>query len=269
MNQYHRSSPIGDIAYLARSHHRVPTLVVLTERPQSRSELCELTDVSSSTMRRTLSEFDDRIWVRKDGHAYVATRLGEAIASGMENLIERVETERTLRHVWPWLPDKISEFPFETWSELTVTVAEPDTPYCPVRRFESLLQNTTRLRFLRPEVALMDLCFDLIYQLVDDGVEMTLIDRPECHSYFLSTYPERSSEMLQRDNFTILEHDDFPAYGIGLLDDCVAISCYEQGSGTVHAVIDTNAPAIREWAESTYESYRREARPHTLELVAE
>jgi hypothetical protein len=220
-------------------------------------------------MRRTLSEVNDRIWIRKTVHEYVATRLGEAIASGMEDLIVRVGTERTLRYVWPWLPDEISELPFETWSELTITVAEPDSPYCPVGRFESLLRGTTTLRFLCPGVALMDLCFDVIHQLVDNGVDMTLIDRPECHSYFVSTYPHRSSEMLQRDNFTILEHDEFPAYGIGLLDDCVTISCYEQGSGTVHAVIDTDAPAVREWAESTYESYRSEARPHTLELVAE
>lgn len=269
MNQYNRNSPIDDIAYLARSHHRVPTLVALTEQPRSRSELCGLTDVSSSTMRRTLSEFDDRTWIRKNGHEYVATRLGEAIASGMEDLIERVETERKLRYVWPWLPDEISEFPFETWSELTITVAEPDSPYCPVGRFESLLRTTTTLRFLRPEVALMDLCFDVLHQRVKDGVEMTLIDRPECHSYFLSTYPNRSSEMVQLDNFTILEHDEFPPCGIGLLDDCITISCYEEASGTVHAVVDTDAPAVREWAESTYESYRREARPHTLESVAE
>lgn len=123
MEHYTGSSPIGDIAYLVRADHRVPTLVALTERPLSRSELRGLTDVSTSTMRRTLSEFADRTWVRKDGHEYVATRLGEVVASGVEDLIQRVETERMLRCVWPWLPDEISEFPFETWSELTVPVS--------------------------------------------------------------------------------------------------------------------------------------------------
>jgi len=168
----------------------------------------------------------------------------------MEDLIERVETERELRSVWQWLPDAISEFPFETWSELTVTVAEPDAPYRPVGRFESLLRETTTVRFLRPEVALMDLCFDLLYQLIGEGVDVTLIDRPECHRYFLSTYPDRSSEMIQQDNFTVLEHNDLPSYGTGLLDERITISCYERDSGTVHALIDTDAPAVREWAES-------------------
>ncbi|QLG27187.1 MarR family transcriptional regulator [Halorarum halophilum] len=261
MEHRNMGSAIVDIAYLARSEHRVPTLVALTERPRSRSELCELAGVSSSTMRRTLDEFDDRLWIRKDGYQYVATRLGEAIASGMGDLIERVETERKLRHVWHWLPDAISEFPFETWSELTVTVAEPDAPYRPVGRFESLLRETATLRFLRPEVALMDPCFDVLHQLIEEGLDTTLIDRPECHTYFLSTYPNRSSEMMQRDNFTILEHDDLSPYGIGLLDERVTISCYDQDSGTVRALVDTDAPAVREWAKSVYETYRSGARP--------
>lgn len=260
MKHYNRDSPIADIAYLARSEHRVPTLVALTDRPRSRSELCELAGVSSSTMRRTLDEFEGRIWIHKDGYQYVATRLGEAIASGMEDVIERVETERKLRDVWHWLPDELGKFSIETWSELTVTVADPDSPYRPVGRFESLLRNTTTLRFLRPEVALMDPCFDVLHQLIGDGVDMTLIDRPECHSYFLSTYPKRSSEMVRQDNFTVLEQDDLPPYGVGLLDACVTISCYEQDSGTVHALIDTEAPAVREWGESIYETYKADAR---------
>ena len=260
MNHRERDSPIEDIAYLTRSDHRVPTLVALTERPLSRSELCELTGVSSSTVRRTLDEFEDRIWIRKDGYRYVATRLGEAIASGMEELIERVETERQLRDVWPLLPDEVERFPVETWSELTVTVADPDRPYRPVDRFESLLRETTTLRFLRPEVALMEPCLDVLHQVVDDGVEVTLVDRPECHEYFFSTHPVRSSELVGRDNFSVLVHDDLPPYGVGLLDDGVIISCYEQSSGTVQAVIDTDAPAVREWAEPVYETHTADAR---------
>jgi len=210
-------------------------------------------------MRRTLNEFDDRFWIRKDGYQYVATRLGEAIASGMRDLIDRVETERSLRSVWGLIPDAISDLPVETWPELTITIADPDAPYRPVGRFKSLLQETTTVRFLHPEVGLMDLCFDLLYQLVAEGVDMTLIDRPECHAYFLSEYPNRSSELIQRDNFTVLEDDDFPPYGVCLHDECVTISFYEEDSGTVHAIIDTEAPTVREWANAVYEAHRSSA----------
>jgi len=261
MPHYRTESPIDDIAYLARSRHRVSTLVALTERPRSRSELCELTGVSSSTIRRTLDEFENRIWVRKDGYQYTATRLGEVIASGIEDLIERVETERQLRDIWHWLPDEVSEFPIETWEAMTITVAEPDSPYRPIDRFESLLTETNELRLVRPEIALMEPCFEVLVQLVDEGVDVVLVARPESHTYFLSTYPERSLEMMHQDNFTVLEHDALPPCGTGLLDERVAISCYERESGTVHVLIDTDVAAVREWAQSVCETYASEAQP--------
>jgi len=254
-------SPIGDIAYLSRSRHRIPALVALTERPRSRSELCELTGVSTSTIRRTLDEFEDRIWIRKDGYQYTATRLGEVVASGMADLIKQVETERKLRDIWHWLPDEVSEFTIETWEAMTITVPDPDAPYRPVDRFESLLKETNELRLVRPEIALMEPCFDVLVQLIDDGVDVVLVARPESHTYFLSTYPDRSSEMMQQDNFTVLEHDDLPPYGTGLLDERVTISCYERDSGTVQALIDTEVAAVREWAQSMCETYTSNAQP--------
>ncbi|MGM0604967.1 MAG: helix-turn-helix transcriptional regulator [Halobacteriota archaeon] len=254
-------SPIGDIAYLARSEHRVPTLVALTERPRSRSELCELAGVSSSTIRRTVDEFENRVWIRKDGYQYSATRLGEVIASGMEELIEQVETQRKLRDVWHWLPDEVSKLPIETWEAMTITVAEPDSPYRPIDRFESLLKETKKLRLIRPEIALMEPCFEVLVQLIDEGVDVVLVARPESHTYFLSTYPERSAEMMQHDNFTVLEHDALPPRGTGLLDERVAISCYEQDSGAVHVLIDTDVAAVREWAQSVFETHTAEAKP--------
>lgn len=254
-------SPIGDVAYLVRSEHRVPALIALTERPRGRPELCELTEVSSSTMRRTLAEFEDRHWVHKEGYQYAATRLGETVAAGVSDLLDLVETEQMVRDNWHWLPDEIREAPVETWTGLTTTVADPDAPYRPVGRFQSLFEQTSTLRFLRPEVALMEPSFDHLCRRIDDGVDVTLIDRPNCHAYFVSTYPEQCSNLLDSDNFTVLEARDLPAYGVGLLDECVVVTAYERESGTVQAIIDTDDPAIREWADTVYDRYAATARP--------
>ena len=111
----------------------------------------------------------------------------------------------------------------------------------------------------------MEPCLDVLFRLLNDGASVTLIDRPSCHAYFFSTYPERSSAMVGRDNFTVLEHDELPPCGIGLLDDRVIISCFEEDSGTVQALIDTDAQTVREWAESLYASFEAEARPPVSE----
>jgi predicted transcriptional regulator len=261
MQQYHADSPIRDISYLARSEHRVPALVALTERPRSRAELCELTGVSSSTIRRTLDEFEDRIWIERDGSRYTATALGEVVATGIEALVERVETERELRAVWHHLPAAIATFSVDTWAALTVTLADPDAPYRPVKRFESLLADVDELRLIRPEIALMEPCFDVLGELLDDGADVVLVARPDSHAYFRSTYPDRSAAMMDRDCFTVLEHDDLPPYGTGLLDDHVTISCYVADSGMVRALVDTTDAPVREWAASVCEAYVADATP--------
>lgn len=107
----------------------------------------------------------------------------------------------------------------------------------------------------------MEPCLNVLRHLLNEGVDVVLVDRPRSHAYFLSTYPERSSEMMQQDNFTVLEHDDLPPHGIGLLDERAAISCYERDSGTVRALIDTDAALLHEWAQSAIEMYTAEAQP--------
>jgi len=260
---------IDDIAYLVRSEHRVSTLVALTEHPLSRSELRELTGVSSSTMRRTLGEFEDRHWIRRIGYQYEATQLGAFVASAMVELIDRFETERKLRDVWHWLPGEETGFTIETCSDAVVTVAEADDPYRPVNRFASLLRETDRFRFVGLDVALLEPCKDELRQRIIDGMHAEIIDSPSSARCVLSTYPEHCSEPLESGNLTVRLHDDLPPYGVSIFDDRIAISGYDSDSGTVPVLFDTDDPAAREWAEKTFEFYRRGARPLVLESAAE
>ncbi len=69
-----------------------------------------MTGVLESTIRRTLSEFEERDWVQRDGYQSEATQLGAFVASAMADLIDRVETERKLRDVWRLLLDEETGF---------------------------------------------------------------------------------------------------------------------------------------------------------------
>lgn len=256
-----RDSPLGDIAYLTRSGHRVSTLVALTDRPRSRSELCELTGVSSSTVRRTLDEFENRSWIRKEGYQFVATTLGERIASGMQELLERVEAERKLRDVWHWLPDDVIEFTIERSSETTVTVADHDAPYRPIGRFRSLLQDADQFRFLGVDIALLEPCREEFRQRIRDGMQAEIINPPNAAQYVLATYPELCAEILESGNLNPLVHDDVPPYGLSFFDDRIAVNDYDPDSAGVEVLLDTDTPVAHEWAESVYTTYKAEARP--------
>ncbi|QLK25908.1 MarR family transcriptional regulator [Natrinema zhouii] len=263
------SSPLDEIEFLARSDHRVTALEALAARPQSRSDLRELTGVSRSTVGRTLREFEDRRWIRREGHQYEATQLGGFVASGMRELIDRLETEQKLRDVWQWLPIEASGFSIEMGADAVVTVARTDDPYRPVNRFVSLLRETDQFRFVGFDLALLEPCKDELARQIVNGMETEIIDPPRVARHILSTYPEHCSGPRESGNLAVRLHDELPPYGIALFDHRIGISGHSPDSGTVRVLIDTDAPETREWAESTYESYRRDSRPLVSELSME
>lgn len=262
-------SPIEDISYLTRSEHRAPALIALAVRPRSRSELVEETGVSSSTIRRTIGEFEDRGWVRKTGYQYEATQLGAFVATAMADLLERVETERKLRDVWEWLPGQESDFTIDMCADAVVTVADADDPYRPVNRFRSLLEGTDSFRFTGFDVALLEPCKDDLCERILEGMEAELINPPRVATYIRSNCPELFSEALESGNLSVRLHDDLPTYGVGLFDDRIAISAYDPDSVTVRVLIDTDDPEAREWARSIYDDHRRTTPTVPLDMSAE
>ena len=259
---------IADVAFLTRSVHRTRALVALAERPRSRSDLRETTGVSASTIGRMLGEFQRRHWIRRDGHQYEATQLGAFVAAAMRELTRQVAIEQKLRDVWQWLPTEVDGFTVEMCSDAVVSVAETADPYRPVRRFVSLLAETDRFRFVGSDLALIEPCKDEFRQRVLDGVRTEIIDPPSVARHVLSAYPDHCADPLKSGNLTIRVHDDVPSYGLGLFDDRIGIVGYSTDSGTVQVLIDTDAAAARDWAESTYERYRSEASPLSLTLAA-
>lgn len=259
------NSPLDDIEFLARSDHRVIALAALARRPQSRADLLTITGVSQSTMGRTLRTFEDRNWIRRDGQHYEATQLGTFVAEGMRELIDRLETEQSLRDIWQWLPSEASGFTIEMLADAIVTVAEANDPYGPVNRFLSLLQGTNRFRIVGFDLALLEPCKDELCQQIIDGMHTEIIDPPSVVNHIRATYPEQFAEALESGNLTVRLHDDLPPYGVGLFDDRIAITGYDPTNGTLTVLIDTDAPEAREWAETLYTSYERELPTLALE----
>ena len=228
-----------------------------------------MTGVSSSTIRRTLGEFEERNWIRRDGYQYETTPLGAFVAAGVADLIERVETERKLRDVWHLLPDEESGFTVEMCADAVVTLAQADDPNRPVNRFLSLVRETDRFQFSGLDVAMLEPCKEELCRQIVDGVEAEVINPPRVATYIRSTCPELFSEALDSGNLTVRLHDDLPSYGVCVFDDRIAIAAYDPDSVTVRVLVDTDHPDAREWAESIYTSHWRRTPTLPLESTTE
>lgn len=251
-------STLEDISFLTRSEHRVSALVAMAVRPRSRSELGEITGASSSTIRRTLRDFEERHWIERDGYEYDTTELGAFIAESMSELLDRFETERELRRVWEWLPASMEGFDLAMCVNATVTVATAADPYQPVTRFTELLSSTDGLQFVGFDVAVLEPSRATLCERIVEGMAAELIAPPRVVRYIRSTYPDAFHRPLESGNLTLRVHQELPPYGVAIVDDRMAIACYDTDAVTVRVLIDTAGDEAIDWAENVYDRYYRE-----------
>ena len=254
---------LEEIEFIARSTHRAGTLEALAEHPLDRHDLREATGASASTIARVLSDFEDRRWIERHNAIYELTPLGEYVAAQFGGLYGAMETERTLRDVWRWLPREMDGFSVDLFADAVISYPGPGYPYEPVERVSSLFEETTAMCGFGTTV-FKSVNNETVCRRIMDGMEYEYIYSPSVLGATVDWNPERVASAAARENCTILLHDDLPdaeRCGLGIFDDRIGICCHDRKTGQLEAVVDTAAPAAREWAIAVYERHRAEARP--------
>lgn len=258
-------STLDDIKFLVDSSNRVDALIALREAACDRDELQATTGASAPTVGRILGDFEERGWVNRDGHEYELTKPGVFVAERFSTFIDQMNTERRLRDVWQWLPSEVNGFTLEMISEANITVGQPGNPYGPANHCASLYRETDRLRGFDAALTAPH-HFKELYDQIVDGMDTEIIFPPAVSETIASTYPQEAGEVLESETFTLWLHDDLPLYRVLIYDDRVGIGGYDSDSGVLQVYVDTDTPEAREWAESTFDSYRQEARRLTPDL---
>ncbi|AUV84108.1 transcriptional regulator (plasmid) [Salinigranum rubrum] len=254
---------IEEIDFLARSNHRVGVLEELTAGVRERRELRAATGASTPTMSRILSDFEDRRWVVRDGPTYELTPLGEFVAERFLDFREAMEIERKLRDVWQWLPREMEGFSVDLFADAVVSYPGPGYPYEPIERLTHLIEGTTRMRGF-DSIVFKSINNETVCQAVLDGMELEYVYSPTALEQTFAWNPERVMEAASCEHCRVYVHDALPdrsRCGLGIVDDRAGICCHDPETGALTAVIDTDDPAAREWAISTFERVRDEARP--------
>ncbi|WP_254525001.1 helix-turn-helix transcriptional regulator [Natrinema caseinilyticum] len=261
---------LDEIEFLARSAHRTGVLEALLEGPRDRNDLRAATGASSPTMGRILGDFEDRRWIVRDGPTYELTPLGEYVAERFGTLCDAMETERTLRDVWRWLPREMEGFSVDLFDDAVVSYPGPNYPYEPVQRVRELIEETTAMCGFGTTV-FKSINNETVCSSVIDGMDYEYIYSPAVLEATVAWKPKRVAEATACDNCTILLHDALPdedRCGLGIFDDRIGICCHDPETGLLEAVIDTDSREAREWALSVFEHHRADARPVSHEEKA-
>lgn len=236
---------------------RTPVFAALRERPMDRRDLQEHLDVSRPTVHRLTRALDERGLVKRVDGEFTLTALGEAVATEVATFEHNVETAHEIAPLLRVAGEHDLAVDVSAFADATVTSAAPGNPYRPVNRFMSLVENTDTLRGLDP-AALNPLHIEDIYRRIVDGMETDAVFPPGVVEDLLTSNPERARTALESGNLTLRTHDELP-FGLTLCDERVGVGVYDAETGMLRTYIDTDAPAAREWAEATYETYRNES----------
>lgn len=102
-------------------------------------------------------------------------------------------------------------------------------------------------------------------------MEMEYIYSPSILRAIVDWNPELTTRAFECDNCTVFLHEDLPddtRCGLNIMEDCIGICGHDPETAQLEAVIDTTSSEAREWAETVYEQYRKEARPFDVQKIS-
>ncbi len=255
-------SPLEDVAYLARSAHRVTALRRLADGSMTRQELVAATDISQPTLGRLLDGFEERDWVtcdRTNGRRYELTAFGELVADEMDQLLTTVGTMQRFRAVAEDLPLDRMDFDLRRFADAEITVPSPTDATAHMRREDELIAQADDVRFLcsssygpgikayRDRIAGSDIDFEAV--ITADALDAAVADDDAA---------EWVEDLAQADNVTIYRYDGPLSIILGVIDQIVSLVPLDD-TGVPKAVIETDDAVIREWAEAELAEFRERA----------
>jgi predicted transcriptional regulator len=255
------AEPLADLEFLARSENRVRVLGALADGPATRDELRDATGVERVTLGRILGDFELRGWIERDGVDCRATLVGRVLAREFGEVLTAFATTQQLGDVARWLPSEGLGFDVTRLADATVTVPDRTDPMAAARRSLQRLADAPEvtlltdvltpetLRLLHDRVVGEELCLVLVVERA--AVEHTAAT-PELDGLL--------DDLLGSDDATLGLYDGQIPVTLALDEGTVDLLLTDD-RGVAMALVETDDPEVREWADETVARYRTAADP--------
>lgn len=266
MPMFAMEGTLDEIEFLVASDHRVSVLEALRDSPRDRNDLRGLTGASSPTMSRILVDFENRNWIERNDRVYRLTGLGAFVVDRLDAFVDAMGTEQELRDVWPWLPHDIEGFTVDLFDDVTVTRPNPGYPDRPDERRLQLIDDASVWRGFGMAMLGLRTLNASFGRFLDESDELRCdyIYPTDVFDELLAWDSDAIAEAARSESYTVMLHDGLPIddrFEICIFDDRVTISCYDQETGGLQALVETTSPEMYSWAADNFERFRQDARP--------
>ncbi|MFB6106278.1 MAG: helix-turn-helix transcriptional regulator [Halobacteriaceae archaeon] len=246
-------------SFFGGSPNRLRVLRAVRDEPATRRTLQAVTGVNRVTLGRTLAALESRGWIRRAGDGYAATATGRVVAGALEGFLDTVETAARLDGLLRWLPLDEMDFDLARLADATVVSPRRSDPQATLRRAHETARAATDLAMLTH--AFTPAIVDAVHQRVtagDQTVEMVVTaDALDV----LAADPDLRAKMaalLDADGAAVYRFDGDVPHVLAVADETVSIGV-DDDQGRAQGLLETDDPAVRDWAQATVARYREAA----------
>lgn len=261
-------APLDDVAFLARSAHRVGVLKTLADCPLTRPELHRETGISQPTLGRILNPFQERNWIERHGQEYALTSWGQLLVANFSELVDTVETIQRLSEVVQQLPTERMDFDLREFGDATVTKPEAGDAFGHVRRLEELFFGADRAQLLSSTVATGSLedYQDTYQEFLDSDKQAESIVSVDALSQVQAD--ELSARMFrpafETGRVKMFLYDGTIPFLLAVTDGTALLAPTDE-HGIAVALIETENETIRKWIETILDEYQEQSAAVTLD----
>lgn len=251
----------GVLVFLARSEIRVAVLRQLAENGTcERSTLGSDLPASDRTVKRTLTEFEERDWIVQTPSGYALTAMGDHVLTTYESAVESLETAEDIKPFLKRIPGDTCDVPIPALRDAEIVEAGGRNPSAPLERALTFRRGADHLRELSSIVTRESA--EQLRRRVRNGAiqEAEIILEREVVETIESSpeYREGFDEIVQATSVSVFVSESSFPFLLALKPAEVALGVTdEQGFPT--ALVISDSETVYDWTESVYERFRADA----------
>lgn len=252
----------GELEFLLRSENRTGALLALREgQPLDRYELETRLDASRRTVRRAVEALTERGYITEGEAGYALTAYGAAMVDAYRDLLDRGRLAEQYRPFLERLDTRRVDLDPALLEGSELTVASEVSPFTLLNRLLELRAEASRVREVAPGIEKNSV--EQLGERVRDGedFEMEVVLSPAAVEAVEEDAGFAGDHIAARESAAV---DFYVTDGpvrvfLGVLDDTVALAAGTDGQP--EALVESEDPALRAWAEARIDEVRDGATP--------
>ncbi|MFC5366684.1 helix-turn-helix transcriptional regulator [Salinirubrum litoreum] len=206
-------------------------------------------------MQRTLSGFGDLGWVEKTDKHYHTTLAGDMVLESYEDLSSVVTEVHELRPFLEHASEEFHDLPPGVLSSTTITTATRENPHAPINRYLELMRDGHVGRFRGVTPIVSGVFNQASESAIGPETDMELVIDDSVLERSQEDYQDALQVAYDLDQFTLYLSSEPIEFGLAIIDDVSWLGAYDD-NGNLVACVDSDHPALFDWAMSVYERRR-------------